>query len=300
MGDKIKVSAIICTYNRAKYLGPAIDSLLDQTVPLSDYELIIVDNASTDDTARIAKGYGSKVKYIFEPNQGLSYARNAGFKNSRAEIVAYMDDDAIACRDWIENIIKAFSIGPEIGAAGGKIEPIWEGKKPRWATKELYPHFSCQDKGPNPFYLKEYDYFFGGNAAYRKEILYNCGGFPVKLGRIGKMQLAHEEWPVFNYINEHKLKKYYLPGIKIDHTVMRHRLNLRWMMNRFYWLGASAVYHDRIYGKMKRTDMARKYYRLIPAYFTRKTKPIMYLLNITRFVGIFYSILTCSEKKQAV
>ncbi|MGB5916428.1 MAG: glycosyltransferase family A protein, partial [Phormidesmis sp.] len=97
------ISAIICTHNREQYLGAAIDSLLAQT--LDCYEIIVVDNASTDATAAIAKSRvdsaannaaNTKVRYIYEPTLGLSVARNRGAKEAQGEILAYLDDDAEA------------------------------------------------------------------------------------------------------------------------------------------------------------------------------------------------------------
>ncbi len=296
--NKIKVSAIICTYNREGYLEKAIDSLLDQSAARSSYEIVIVDNASTDSTAEISKSYGDKIVYIYEPNQGLSYARNAGFRASRADLVSYLDDDGTACKDWIKSIIEAFAVDKEIAAVGGIIAPLWEKERPRWATKDLYPHFSCQDKGPKPFILKDYDYFYGGNSAYRKEILYECGGFPVKLGRIGKVQLVHEEWPVYNYITKHKLKKYYMPAMLIDHTVMKHRMSIRWMLNRFFWLGTSAVYHDYLHANMRAGEILKKYVKMAPDYFGTfwKKRPLMLMLNVARYVGIIYGLTSYKYK----
>ena len=287
---KLKISAIICTYNRDPYLGKAIKSLLEQSLADDEYEIIIVDNASTDKTKEIVEKYRDKVKYIYEPNQGLSYARNAGYLNSNADIVTYLDDDALASSEWLSSALEAFEKDKNIAAVGGKIEPIWEAEKPKWLIKELYIHFSCQDKGPDPFYLKSHDYVWGGNAAYRKRILYDCGGFPVELGRIGKMQLVHEELPVSEFINKIGLKKYYMPSMLIRHHVMQHRINLRFLVNRFFWLGASTVYHEYLYNNMKKASILNKFFKFIPGYFFRKQKFILICLNFFRYAGVFYAL----------
>ena len=137
----IDISAIICTHNRASYLIKAIQSLVNQTLDKSLYEIIIVDNGSTDDTKRIVSEEFASVrnlKYVYEPILGLSQARNTGWKNAKGKYVAYLDDDAIADSQWIEKILLTFnSVKPTHGALGGKVEPIWESPRPRWVSDSM-------------------------------------------------------------------------------------------------------------------------------------------------------------------
>ena len=103
----IKISVIVCTYNRAYLLKNCLRSLVDQLVETSTFEVIIVNNNATDDTEEVAKSFTEKYpnfRYIIEPNQGLSNARNRGYKEAKGEYVAYIDDDARAYTDWVENI----------------------------------------------------------------------------------------------------------------------------------------------------------------------------------------------------
>ncbi|MEE8471432.1 MAG: glycosyltransferase family A protein [Dehalococcoidia bacterium] len=93
----IRVSAIICTHNRSDYLRQAIQSLADQTLPTEQYEVIVVDNGSTDNTRAVVEGFDhiANLRYVYEPILGLSQARNTGWQNARGEYIAFMDDDAI-------------------------------------------------------------------------------------------------------------------------------------------------------------------------------------------------------------
>jgi len=134
-----KMSVIICTRNRAEYLQEAIKSLLDQSLQKNLYEIIIVDNRSTDNTKDIIKKFSKSknIRYIYEPILGLSQARNAGLKNARGKYVAYLDDEAVASKNWLETILETFeSVKPRPGCIGGKIEPIWESPRPKWLSKE--------------------------------------------------------------------------------------------------------------------------------------------------------------------
>ena len=94
----VQISAVVCTHNRAAYLRKALQSLVDQTMAQELYEIIVVDNASTDGTKQVVSEYSgaSNLRCLYEPVIGLSRARNTGWGNARGEYVAYLDDDAVA------------------------------------------------------------------------------------------------------------------------------------------------------------------------------------------------------------
>ncbi len=123
------VSAIVPTYNRAKYLKDTLDSLQKQSLPKEQYEIIVVDQNSPDDTRQVAEKAG--VIYVNEPNLGLHYARHAGTRIARGEILAFTDDDAICHPDWLSEILRPYS-DLSVGCVGGKILPKWEAEPPNW------------------------------------------------------------------------------------------------------------------------------------------------------------------------
>jgi glucosyl-dolichyl phosphate glucuronosyltransferase len=292
--DSCSISAVVCTYNRGSYIAKTIDSLLSQSLRRDLYEIIVVDNASTDDTASVVKNYESEgVRYVYEPRQGLSYSRNTGFQQSRGDIVAYIDDDAMAHPDWLEKLLKAFSADAKIAAAGGKINPVWEIAKPDWITPNLYTYFSCIDWSDKPYYLKEGKYLFGCNMAFKRNLLVDCGGFSTKLGRIGNNLLSNEEWEVFRYIDKRGLKKYYDPEICVEHMVLRSRINWKWLKSRFYWQGVSHLYYDYFIEDFNKTQLLKKYSLEMAAFFYReltrlikgKCDIIWLRLSIIRYAG---------------
>ncbi|MBN1913036.1 MAG: glycosyltransferase [Candidatus Omnitrophica bacterium] len=107
------VSVIIATYNRAHFIKDAIESVLRQT--FNDYEIIIVDDGSTDDTKEVVRQFAGKVRYCYQENKGRSESRNTGIRLSQGEYVAFLDDDDIWAKDKIKKQLDYFSAHPEIG-----------------------------------------------------------------------------------------------------------------------------------------------------------------------------------------
>lgn len=236
--SEVKISVVVCTYNRSGYIEKCIESLIDQTLHSSSYEIIVVDNNSTDDTLELCERFKEleNFKYFMEPNLGLSYARNRGIKESRASIVAYTDDDAIVSEVWLEALLEAFK-DDEVGAAGGPIFPIYESDIPDWFSDSLLPLFSCRDRGGEIFDLEPRIFFYGVNMAIRRDFLVKSGGFRVDLGRKGKSLLSDEELVIFTEIERAGYKKRYMPKAKVDHIVPKERLTMKWLLRRFYWMG---------------------------------------------------------------
>jgi glycosyltransferase involved in cell wall biosynthesis len=241
--NSILISAIICTHNRAKYLSGSLDSLLNQTLAKDSFEVIVVDNASQDNTQQIANSYTNTIHHysiIKENRLGLSHARNTGLKHAQAEIVAFLDDDAIAKPNWLEKILTAFELNNQIAVVGGKINPIWEDRRPEWLNDNLLPALTIINWSEKPFYIEtRSQYVAGANIAFRKLVLIQNGGFDPNLGRIGKKLLSGEEILLVDKIKACGLKVYYDPAIEVDHLVPPSRLNKKWFKDRLFWEGAS-------------------------------------------------------------
>ena len=239
----IQISAIICTFNREQYLHKAIQSLVEQTLETELYEIIVVDNHSTDNTKKIVTeefAHIPNLRYIYEPVLGLSQARNTGWQNAKGEYIAYLDDDAIASPTWLENIIQVFeSIIPTPGGVGGKIEPIWEAERPSWLPDRLLPWLTILDWSENPIFLTDYRYIAGANMAFPRFLIEKVGGFQVDLGRKGKKLLSNEELLLRTQIQSHGYKIYYDPKIAVKHHVPASRLTQAWFIKRNFWQGVS-------------------------------------------------------------
>jgi glycosyltransferase involved in cell wall biosynthesis len=177
------ISVIIPTYNRAEMLGITIESFVNQQYPHDNYEIIVSDNNSSDNTKEIVSEWQSKsdvrIKYIFEKRQGVHYARNSAAKIARGDILYFTDDDMIADRSLIEEIVKVFDLDPLIGSATGKIIGRFDVTPPRWVTKYLtnaYLSLTAKDK-PEDLIVSRNDLVFSCHEAVRRDVFFQCGGF---------------------------------------------------------------------------------------------------------------------------
>jgi glycosyltransferase involved in cell wall biosynthesis len=239
----IIISAVICTHNRDKYIGKAIASLIDQTLDKDSYEIIVVDNRSTDNTASIIKEMEStstNIKYILEENLGLSIARNTGWQNARGRYIAFLDDDAAASPSWLARIVECFETGDEsVAEVGGRVDPIWQTPPPSWLTTPLKHSLALVDWGDSPKVLPPDQWLAGVNVAYRRTILEKFNGFCTALGRKGKKLLSMEEILLKDQLAAMGFKSYYDPRIFVRHHIPASRLTRGWFFKRYFWQGVS-------------------------------------------------------------
>ena len=133
------ISIIIPTFNRAKILDITLESCVNQSYPKDLFEIIVVDNNSNDDTKKVVENWKDRsevsVKYTFEKKQGAHIARNSAAKLSESEILYFTDDDMIADKDLLINIVKPFDLDYNVAIVGGKVLPKWEFDPPEWLLK---------------------------------------------------------------------------------------------------------------------------------------------------------------------
>ena len=248
----MKISAIICTHNRDNYLGAAIDSLLEQD--FTDYEVVVVDNASTDNTRQVVEERlpHSHLRYVYESTLGLSSARNRGAKETTGEIIAYLDDDAEASPQWLKELVIAYENNHKLAVAGGKVTLIWpEGiKHPKWISQELSGNLGYYDLGEEVVLIKDPGLTPRGlNYSLRRTFLDSIGGFDVNLGRVGKNLLSNEEL----YMTELALQKgwqvTYIPTALAAHNVSIERTKPGWFLSRSWWQGISECYREEVAGR---------------------------------------------------
>ncbi len=245
------ISAIICTHNREQYLGAAIDSLLAQT--LENYEIIVVDNASTDGTAEIVKSRldDSKVHYVLESTLGLSVARNTGAEAAKGQILAYLDDDAEASVGWLAALAAVFEKEERVAIAGGKVTLIWppEAHPPKWLSDDLSNGLGAYDLGNKLIYIQNPALTPRGlNYAVRKPFLEEVGGFDTHLGRVGTNLLSNEEQQMTRLALARDWKVAYVPEALAAHNVAPARMKPGWFLSRSWWQGISESYREQASG----------------------------------------------------
>jgi glycosyltransferase involved in cell wall biosynthesis len=174
------VSIIVGTKNRAASLDRALASILSLS---GSFELIVSDNASTDETRACIErwcGRDDRVRYVYEPRPGVAHARNTAVAIARAPIVAFLDDDEEATPEWLAAVTGAFDQHPEIEAIGGPLLPVWATPPPAWLRgRDLGGVVSLIDGGDRPFRVgaRRWFCFASGNLALRRDTLLRLGGF---------------------------------------------------------------------------------------------------------------------------
>jgi glycosyltransferase involved in cell wall biosynthesis len=183
-----KLSIIICTYNRCFLLKETIDSILQHIDPAHNFELLIVDNNSNDETQLICSEYlnNKSFRYILEGNQGLSNARNRGIKESDGEHLVFLDDDIVVNEFYFPILIKTFKTADIVG---GKVLP-YKVEIPEWLPKKYYYLVSVFDVGDE---IKSVRRLMGANYAMRKSVALKVGLYNVALGRNGNNLMGGEE-----------------------------------------------------------------------------------------------------------
>jgi glycosyltransferase involved in cell wall biosynthesis len=238
------ISAVICTHNRAEYLPRAIDSLLNQDLGSAAYEIIVVDNRSTDATREIVEGYRERVRYLYEPELGLAQARNTGWRRARGRWIALLDDDAIASPSWLRAILEVFEgVRPEPGCVGGPVDAIWEAPRPRWLSDDLLTGLAIIRWTDTPHRISDLsrEWLAGVNLAVSRSVLEGVGGFATGLDRSGSRLLSSGDVFLQRQIMAAGRAAWYDPRIIVSHRIVATRLRPRWFRQRYYAQGLSDI-----------------------------------------------------------
>jgi len=182
------LTIVMSTFNRGALLSGAMRSILaQQDVGTPPFELIVVDNNSTDSTRAVIEECAAtdpRVRYVFEPQQGSSHGRNAGIRAARAPIIAFTDDDVRAEPDWLAAIARAFAEHPDADVIGGRVLPIWPSPPPAWLTRDHWMPLALVDYGDRPFVVDQGNpiCLVTANCAFRRRVFERVGGFVAEFG----------------------------------------------------------------------------------------------------------------------
>lgn len=231
MSERYDISVIISTYNRSAMLTAALGSVLRQECCDVCYEVIVVDNNSSDNTrevvgAFIAEG-NQDVRYIFERRQGSSYARNAGVAVARSEIIAFADDDVVVANDWISIIKHSFADHPEVDCIGGRVLPRWSTPPPKWLTRDHWMPLGLQDYGGRPLSIKLNNplCLVSANLAFRREAFTDTGWFAPELQRIKNSIGSMEDAELLERYWRNGGECLYVPELIVETHVTAERLS---------------------------------------------------------------------------
>lgn len=238
----IELSIVVCCYNRQDLILYALESLYNQTLSKELYEVIVIDNNSTDKSFKIIEEYIKDKKYFrlyLEMNQGLSFSRNKGYKEASGKYVAYIDDDARANQDWAEKILYDFkNITPQPDVVGGKILPIFEGKPPNWILNDFENRSWGENKTFLSYKLAKFG-FSGSNMIFRKEILEEYNGFSTNFGIVGGKLRMGEDTEFFFRITRKYKNIFYDPELAVYHWTPVRNYDVKYRKKRSYNGGIS-------------------------------------------------------------
>jgi glycosyltransferase involved in cell wall biosynthesis len=227
-----------------------LDTLAQQTLNKNDYEVIVVDNNSSDGTRDVAEKFCRQfdnIRYYVEAKQGSSHARNLGIQEARGQYVAFCDDDCVIPREWLlvakEVIVK---LSPAV--FGGGFLALYDDPRPRW----YQDRYGSSNLG-NQARVLEREYIFGGNSFYRRTLLVELGGFDPTKGPVGT-HMGYGEDVAPQVLMRSKMPGhviYYDPRLNVYHLVRPEKMKLRWILKTRFLMG-----HDNFRALSLKQDSA--------------------------------------------
>lgn len=245
MGKPLKISVIVCTYNREQYLFETLQHIAENDFPPSQYEIVLIDNNSTDHTSKECQHFAEtfpevSFRYFIEYSQGLSFARNRGMQEARGEFFVFLDDDAFVTPDYLSRLAHRLEEYPDATAFGGKITPLYEsGQAPVWMSRWSYSWVSALNLGKEVRLFPPDSFPIGANMGFRRTCIFQYGYFNTELGRNKNNLLAGEEKDYFNRLKSKQEKIYYFPDIEILHVIPEKRTTSDYIQKLAFGIGQS-------------------------------------------------------------
>jgi GT2 family glycosyltransferase len=254
------LSVIICTRNRAELLEECLASLAGE--PLNDVrcEILVVDNASQDDTARVVQRLSKEtpqIRYLYEDRTGLSHARNAGLQAARSEWVAYLDDDATVRPGWLQRARRTTAVGTYALIGGVYLAWYRDGKRPWFRDAYASNAATCAEYGELP----PTRYAAGCVLLARRAVLNLAGGFPTELGMMGDALGYGEETRLQVELRKLQYRLGFDPDLCISHYVPLQRQSVEWMLKAAYAAGCGSWQTFDIYPAFR--PVLRQCWRLL-------------------------------------
>lgn len=237
MSDSPLISVAICTRNRARLLEQVLDSLSSQVLEPSRWEVLVVDNASEDDTPRVtrlAAERGLAVRHVLEEATGLSYARNRAIREARGEYVGFTDDDCLLPPDWLRTAAEIIE-ARRPAVFGGPYAPWYASGKPAW-FKDSYVDFSLGDEARE---LAGDRFLSGANVFFRRELAEGADLFDPGLGMRGDSIAYGEEVAVQRELLRRHPDQlhFYDPRLEVRHLVREDKMALSWRLRAAFAKG---------------------------------------------------------------
>ena len=249
----MRVSVILCTYNRCQSLPNALNSVAKSTMPATiEWEVLVVDNNSTDQTREVAERfcrlYPERFRYLFEPRQGKSYALNSGICEARGGTVVFVDDDVRVEPNWLQELTSALSEN-EWAGCGGRILPEPGFSPPPWLAlqgplSQLGALCAYFDQGDSPGLLSKPP--VGTNMAYRREMFEKYGNFREDLGPCPGSELRSEDTEFGRRLMAAGERMCYVPSAVVYHEISEYRVRRDFFLSWWFDFGRGFIRETRM------------------------------------------------------
>jgi glycosyltransferase involved in cell wall biosynthesis len=298
--EDMEVSVVLCTYDPSyDVFRESVDSILDQTY--ENYELVIIVDGTDEVYERAEAEYANHedvIIHLNDENEGLAASRNTGARLANGDIVAFIDDDAVADPAWLAELVTTYE-QQDVLAAGGKMIPEWVARKPEFLPSEFYWLIGVTHTGfaNGPGDVRN---TLGSNISFKRDVFLALDGFSTTIGLQGDKQLQAEE-PEFcaRLLREYGEHVYYNPDAQVAHKIFEYRTDPHWLFKRAFWQGYSKrametllsdslTEENAFLGYLACTSFPRRIKRLIAKRERTEAIQLGALVALTATVGIGY------------
>lgn len=277
----VQFTVAIPTYNGANRFPEVLDKLRQQTgVESLSWEIILVDNNSTDNTAQVFQDYQKTwdlnipLRYEFEKQQGLTFARQCAFQAAQGEWIGFLDDDNLPYPNWVASAYQFAQKNPKSGAFGGQVHGLFASPPPE-NIQPLLPYLALVERGPDPLLYPPQNNLLppGAGIVIRKQAWLES--VPERLtlsGRIGGNFLSSEDLELLSYIQEKGWEIWYNPKMELDHKIPPWRLEREYLIPMIRGIGLSRY--------VTRTLKAKSWQRplIYPLYMVNDVRKLLMLI----------------------
>ncbi|HEY1765289.1 MAG TPA: glycosyltransferase [Opitutaceae bacterium] len=238
----IRVTVAVITHNRARLLRQALAGIVRQDYPSDRWELLVIDNNSTDDSRDVIGSFATALptpRRIAEMRQGLDFGRNRAIEEAKGELIVLVDDDVIVEPDWLSQLVAPFSSesAHKIGVVGGEVVPVFPDGLPAWLEGAHRPLGFRPDPGP----LSSVQAPMGANFAFPKWVFVSFGMFDTRLDRQGARLFGGGDSEMIRRLRAVGLEIWFVPGAKVLHQMPAQRLTLGYSLRHAFDSARSRV-----------------------------------------------------------
>jgi glucosyl-dolichyl phosphate glucuronosyltransferase len=296
----IRLTLAVPTHNRAGVLGQTLASLAALRLPAGvETECVVIDNNSTDRTAAVVEECASRAPFamrrVFELRTGSSFARNRAVDEAAGDFILFIDDDAVADREWACEMLAAMD-RRGLDAACGMVLPRWESEPPRWLGPSLYVRFAVHDEAAiasAPLAAAEaLRNYFSANAGFRRSCFERFGRFREDLGVVGGNPISGEDTELFARILARGGAMGFVPAARVFHLVPAARMNRRYLIRKAFAFGVgTALEGGRSHNRPDK--LARNAIRMaVAAARGERERMIFHELECANFFGYWWGRLS--------